>query len=152
MLGSFGPFDFNPGDSQYVLVKLAVGRDTDRLTAITEMRSILNGPFDFPVDVADEAEAIVPHAYTLAQNIPNPFNSGTSISYSLPEKSHVTIRIFNILGQEVKTVVDEFRNAGEYSVRWDGRNNSGRSVSTGLYLYRIEAGDYSGTRKMLFLK
>jgi hypothetical protein len=80
-----------------------------------------------------------PESFALFQNYPNPFNPVTTIRYSLPVPSKITLTIFNILGQKVKTLVDEVVEAGEHRVRWDGTNSSGNTVATGVYFYRIEA-------------
>ncbi len=104
------------------------------------------------VDVDEHVSEILPEKYMLSQNYPNPFNLSTNIMYRIPEKSHVTITVFNLLGQKVKTLVDETKSAGEYRVRWDGNDEYGQEVSTGIYFYRIKAGDYAESRKMLLLK
>jgi hypothetical protein len=99
----------------------------------------------------------VPAVYQLNQNYPNPFNPSTSISYALPEQAIVTLRVYNLLGQEVVTLADKIQEAGVYEVTWNGRNGLGQSVGTGVYFYRFEAHGTSGEvytdlKKMLFLK
>jgi len=94
----------------------------------------------------------VPEDYFLGQNYPNPFNPGTQISFELPVGSHVTLTVYNILGQKVTTLVDEGMSAGRYVADWDGTSDGGRLVSSGVYLYKLEAGDFIKTRKMLLLK
>ena len=88
----------------------------------------------------------------LLQNCPNPFNPQTEISYSLPQDSHVKLTIYNVLGQEVKVLVDEYQTAGTRRVAWDGCNEGGSKVASGIYLYRLEAGKTVQTRKMSLLK
>ena len=97
--------------------------------------------------------------FALEQNYPNPFNPTTVISYQLPVESKVTLRIYNVLGQEVKTVVDEIQEAGYKSVEWSSTNHLGNSVTSGLYFYRIEAvskldqsESFVRGRKLLLLK
>ena len=116
---------------------------------------------EFEKDVTGELEAgvlspktILPRAFALAQNVPNPFNPSTTISYNVPEGSTVRVRleIFNLRGQLVRTLVDELREAGAYSVVWDGKDRTGRDVSSGVYFYRLRAGDFIQTRKMVLLK
>lgn len=102
-------------------------------------------------DVSEQPQ-ILPREFSLSQNYPNPFNPTTVIAYCLPERSHVTIDIFNILGQQVTTLVDKKESAGSYTVTWDGKSATGQSVSTGVYLYRFRAGDNIKTKKMLLLK
>jgi hypothetical protein len=93
-----------------------------------------------------------PSSFGLAQNYPNPFNPMTVIRYSLSQRSQVSIAIFNILGQEVTTLVDKTQPAGAYETIWDGIDRSGQRVGSGIYFYRITAGDFSETRKMVLLK
>ncbi|MFH2048799.1 MAG: T9SS type A sorting domain-containing protein [bacterium] len=107
---------------------------------------------DFLLDVDDEHGSILPYKFELSQNYPNPFNPITTISYSLPRKSDVLIEIFNILGQKIVTLINETKPAGEYQINWDGDDSNGHEVSTGIYLYRFNAGDYSETKKMILLK
>ncbi|MDZ7260608.1 MAG: dockerin type I domain-containing protein [candidate division KSB1 bacterium] len=94
----------------------------------------------------------IPTNYELGQNYPNPFNPETTIKYGLPEKSQVTLKIFNLLGQEVRTLVDGEKEAGYHEVHWDGRDTLGKSVSAGIYLYTIQTGAFVQTRKMVILR
>lgn len=104
-------------------------------------------------DVADDEHGdILPYRFDLSQNYPNPFNPVTTIKYSLPQRSYVTIEVFNVLGQKVRTLVDREESAGSYSITWDGTGSSGQTVSTGVYLYRFQAGEHVETKKMLLLK
>ncbi len=94
-----------------------------------------------------------PTSYQLDQNYPNPFNPSTTIGYQLPDdNTHVRLVIYSINGQAVKTLVDANENAGVYRVVWDGTNNSGTQVSSGVYFYRIAAGKYVQVKKLLLLK
>ena len=103
------------------------------------------------VDVIED-ESRLPDRLALSQNYPNPFNPVTMIEYHLPRKNHVTIAIFNVLGQKVQTLIDVQQPAGTYTVAWDGRDTAGQSVPTGVYLYRLQAGEYTQTKRMLLLK
>jgi hypothetical protein len=94
----------------------------------------------------------MPTEFALAQNYPNPFNPTTDIRMDLPSASHVTLRVYNVLGQEVRTLVDGQYPAGFHTVTWDGRNGSGGTVSSGVYFYRIEANGFTETKKMMMLK
>ncbi len=94
----------------------------------------------------------VPDRFDLAQNFPNPFNPETIIKYQLPRQSHVKLEIYNTLGQKVRTLVDATQKASYYSVKWDGRNQSGNRVSSGIYLYRLETDGFVRTRKMILLR
>ncbi len=94
----------------------------------------------------------LPKEFALSQNYPNPFNPTTSIKYALPKSSHVALRIHNLLGQEVRTLVEDFQEAGYRSAEWNATNNFGQTVGTGVYFYRMEAGEFVQTRKMLLLR
>ncbi|MCK4656728.1 MAG: DNRLRE domain-containing protein, partial [candidate division Zixibacteria bacterium] len=98
------------------------------------------------------ADAIVPKSYVLQQNKPNPFNPATEISFTLPSPSHVKLDVFNILGQNVKTLIDGYRPAGDHTVTWEGRHGNGGPAASGVYFYRIEAGNFTKCKKMLLLK
>jgi len=93
-----------------------------------------------------------PTTFNLSQNYPNPFNPVTNFKFSLPQASHVKIEIFNILGQKVKTLVDEDMKAGSFVVDWDGKDQRGVEASSGIYFYRIVAGDFSSVKRMVLLK
>ena len=95
----------------------------------------------------------VPDVYALQQNFPNPFNPVTQIRYQLPEESIVTIRIYDITGRVVRSLVSGQKElTGYHQVSWDGTNNHGDGVSAGMYLYVIQAGKFRNTRKMVFIK
>jgi flagellar hook assembly protein FlgD len=85
-------------------------------------------------------------------NYPNPFNPSTTISYQLSTDSDVTLIIYNIKGQKVKTLVNETLPAGRYSVVWNGKDNNSKQTSSGIYFYKLSAGNFQQTRKMLLLK
>jgi len=93
-----------------------------------------------------------PEKYALSQNYPNPFNSTTLIQYQLPDPGRVTIKIYNILGQEVKTLVDQVKEAGYHSALWNGMDKFGNTVSSGIYYYRLVSGSFIQTKKMVYLK
>jgi hypothetical protein len=93
-----------------------------------------------------------PSQFSLSQNYPNPFNPTTNFRFTLSKSAHVKIDIFNIVGQRIRTLVDEDMKAGVYVADWDGKDGRGKSVSSGIYFYRIQAGDFSDKKKMLLLK
>ena len=108
---------------------------------------------DIVADVEeDERGDILPYQFELSQNYPNPFNPVTTIEYSLPSRTDVTIEVFNVLGQKVRTLVNETKSAGSYRTEWNGIDDAGRPISTGVYLYRFSAGDLVQTKKMLLIK
>jgi hypothetical protein len=100
--------------------------------------------------------AVIPRAYALNQNFPNPFNPQTTISYDIPESVgkgvHVTVSVYNLRGKKVKTLVDSWKERGRHSVQWNGRNEQGEKLTSGVYLYRLEAGDFTETRKLLIVE
>jgi len=100
----------------------------------------------------DEDTETVPEYFSVDQNYPNPFNPTTTIDYALPSACHVTIVIYNVLGQQVKTLVDNDREAGVYNAVWDGCDKAGQSVASGMYFYQMIAGDYVSAKKMIVLK
>ncbi len=88
-----------------------------------------------------------PDEFWLYNNYPNPFNPSTTIEFDLPKRSEVSLKVFNILGEEVATLVSDRLSAGSYSYEWDALN-----LASGVYLYRLQAGDYVETRKMVLMR
>jgi len=105
-----------------------------------------------PTAVEEESKSGFPCSFALEQNIPNPFNAQTRIRYHLAGAGHVRLVIFSLWGQQVRVLVDEYKKAGSYAVGWDGRDTDGREMASGIYLYRIEVGASSQTRKMLLIR
>ena len=97
-------------------------------------------------------EAPLPYDYELFQNYPNPFNPSTSVMFTVPKNGLVTIKVYDMLGQEVATLVNEVVDRGVYTVNWDGKNEQGAYVSSGNYIYRMVAGDFVKSRKMMLIK
>ncbi len=93
-----------------------------------------------------------PASFQLAQNYPNPFNPSTMIQYELPQASHVRLAIYNLLGERVRTLVDAKESAGVKRVTWDGRNERGERVSSGVYVYRLEAGEFKMAKRLVLMK
>jgi len=110
---------------------------TDKITQVTVKSLISN---------------ILPCNFSLSPAYPNPFNPITTIRYNLPEQSQVTMIIYDLMGKQVKTIVNQVEEPGYKSIIWDATNNSGQTVSAGLYYYQINAGDFSRTKKMVLLK
>jgi len=94
----------------------------------------------------------LPKKFSLSQNYPNPFNPQTVIKYALPHGCEVKITIYNVLGQKVRTLVDEYQNAGYKRVEWDSKNDGGEEIASGVYFYRIKAGEFTQSKKMVILK
>ncbi len=105
-----------------------------------------------PTSVADGPVNPLPEEYALHPNYPNPFNPETTIKYQLPEAGEVNLEIYNVLGQKIKTLVQEFKEAGYHQVLWNGKRENGMLAASGLYFYRLEAGDFMAVKKMLLLQ
>jgi hypothetical protein len=155
---SSGPFTFAPGDTQEVWYAMIGGmgvtksaaRDTVRhYTAMMHQvfRTSMN---DYLVGIGEEKHR--PKEVSLYPNYPNPFNPTTTIRYELKQPSKVSLKIYNLLGQEVRALVNKQESNGIHSAVWDGKNNRGQTVGSGVYFYRLEAGDFVKTRKMVLVK
>ncbi len=94
----------------------------------------------------------MPAAFALSQNYPNPFNPETKIVYQIPEECNVKLSIYNLQGQVIRELVNESKQPGRYSIQWDGRNNSGLKVVSGVYLYVFKTGKFTETKKMILLR
>jgi len=109
-----------------------------------------NGSYEY----SDAVKVVigVPDKFYLSQNYPNPFNPETEIKYQLPAASSVNIKVYNIIGQEIKTLFSGHQSAGYYSVKWNGTNNQGMKVASGIYIYKMEAGSFIDIKKIVFLQ
>jgi len=120
---------------------------------IADVRDCANSQLNVTLQGAQlAAGSQLPKTYSLGQNYPNPFNAGTQIIYQLRERGAVSLTIYNITGQLVKTLVNTLQEPGNYTIQWDGRADNGAELSTGVYFYRMVAGDYLATKKMLIIK
>lgn len=147
-------FSNNPADTIPGIQMLRVGNKIKSLTGVLhffngryKLVPRANADFGTVTGVQVEKTPVVPAEYQLAQNFPNPFNPATSIRYGLPVAGNVTLKIYNLLGQEVQTLVNEMQNAGTYTVRFDASR-----LSSGMYLYRISSGSFTQVKKMLLVK
>lgn len=107
-----------------------------------------------PTGVTKEEFAGIPSSFLLAQNFPNPFNAGTQIVFELPgaESRSVRLEVFDILGQRIATLIDQSLSGGRYHVTWDGKDGQGKAVGSGVYFYRLTAGEFKETRRMTLIK
>jgi hypothetical protein len=150
---SSGPFSLAFGDTQEVVVAVVAGIDADRLSSIIAMKNnaqICRGVFTgmiSPLAGVKDSRTNVPSAFELEQNYPNPFNPGTTIKYIPPERAFVEIKVLDVLGREVATLVKQERSSGEHRVKWDASG-----VASGVYFYRLMVEGFVTTRKMLVLK
>ena len=110
--------------------------------------------FNLPSAVEDQVDQtnFRPTEFELSQNYPNPFNPGTEIKYTLQKPAQVNLQIYNLLGQKVKTLVNEYQPFGSHHIVWDGKNEQGKKVSSGVYFYRLEVNEISETKRMVLLK
>ena len=115
------------------------------------INGILYGDTTFVVDVEDEQNPI-PTEYKLEQNYPNPFNPSTKISWKSPLGGWQTLKVFDVLGREVATLVDEFKKAGSYEIEFKSHSDEGQNLSSGIYFYQLKAGNYTNTKKMVILR
>jgi hypothetical protein len=115
-------------------------RSVSDIKAIT----IVNG-------VEDNASGL-PKTFELSNNFPNPFNPTTQIRFALPQQSLAKLIVYDLLGREVRTLVNGTLNAGYFETTWNGKNDAGAQVSSGMYIYRIEAGSFVSSKKMMMLK
>ncbi len=137
-----------PGQFYHIAVKTY--DSSQNSSAISNIASAEAG-FNLSTDI-DDNENNLPTKFALAQNYPNPFNPSTTIGFALPTSSYVNLTIYNIEGKKVKTLVEQNLSAGEHTIEWDGTNNSGSKISTGIYIYRISTETFSATKKMILLK
>jgi hypothetical protein len=98
------------------------------------------------------ASSNIPNGFALQQNYPNPFNPETEICFSLPEMMEVSLIVYNILGQEVRTLLNGEMDAGSHKIHWNGRDNAGISVASGVYFYRLKTESFNQTMKMVLMK
>ncbi len=105
-----------------------------------------------PTSVREAGVGPLPKEYALSQNYPNPFNANTQISFALPKAGNARLDIYNVLGQKVSTLFNEFMNAGSKTVNWDGRDDGGVTVPSGVYFYQLVSQDFRQTKKMLLIK
>ena len=102
--------------------------------------------------VGIENRPTLPKTFAMSPNYPNPFNPSTTISYQVPRQSDVRIEIYNMLGQKIRALLNDHKDPGVYQMVWDGRNDAGVQVGSGVYLYRMIASDFVQTRKMILMK
>jgi len=107
--------------------------------------------YSFPTSISYEKSTVADN-FMLRQNYPNPFNPITTIKYQLPQAAQVNITIYNLLGEKVRTLVSDFKQPGYFQVQWNGLNESGNQAASGIYIYRIQAGEFTDVKKMVLLK
>ncbi|MCP4569737.1 MAG: T9SS type A sorting domain-containing protein [FCB group bacterium] len=157
-LANTGPIaTFRPGDSTEIIAALIVGVGADYLASVAVMKEVdmlaqntYRNSFDGTIGDPQTIPPL-PYDFSLSQNYPNPFNASTRIEFSIDQLTEVSIDIYNILGQKITTILSSTLPANNYSIFWDGTDSKGATVATGIYFYRLRAGDLVETRKMLLL-
>jgi len=153
-----------PGGFRLYGLDIADDMDNDGFPELVVTRGSTRGGADaaavFIIDIVppvatsvlDEFFSGVPNDFEVLQNYPNPFNPETAIAFAVPKAAQVKLAIYNVLGEQIRTLVSDFRQAGAYRVVWDGRNDAGVQVPSGVYLYRFEAGGVAKTKRMVLMR
>jgi hypothetical protein len=144
-----GPFSIAPNQSIHLEYAMLAGASLSDLRANADAAIALAQQL-FATSVSEPPA--VPTEYSLKQNYPNPFNPSTEIRYELARSGSVELAVYNLLGQKIRTLVNQTQPAGVYSAQWDGQDDFGRAAASGVYLYQLTAGDFKETRKMLLLR
>jgi uncharacterized protein (DUF362 family) len=141
------------GEIASITFKLLEKRDLSLSFSLIDLRDGENCKLSAGQEDAEyEGVSQSPSAYGLSQNYPNPYNPHTQIAYQLPQEGLVSLKIYNIKGELVRTLIEEYKPAGYHTVTWDGKNEDGMEVSSGVYFYRMVSGDFSSTKKMVMIK
>lgn len=151
LLLSTGPFNMVPGDVQEIIFAVMVARGNSRLNSIVELKSTaatLNA-ITFPIPASIKTAI---NDFTLYQNFPNPFNPSTTIRFELVRTSKIALEIFDVLGKKINTIAAGAFPKGRYNRTWDGRDETGREVASGVYIYRLKAENQIISKKMLLLR
>jgi len=164
-LMSSGPFTMAPGDTQEVVVGIVIARGTSNLNSITELKKktraaqiAYDNDFNLdPLSVKEGSKYFTPTEFSLSQNYPNPFNPSTVISYQIAASSYVTLKVYDVLGNEVATLVNEMKQPGSYEVSFNTQQTtSNRQPTSGVYFYQLRSsfggGSFIQTKKMIVLK
>jgi hypothetical protein len=138
-----GPFTINPGGYKMVGLAFLGGNNLADLQANADAAKYKSSQV---LDVNENGD-VLPNGFVLRQNYPNPFNPVTRISYSLPNREHVSLKVYDMLGHEVATVVNEEQTAGTHEVTFNGIN-----LASGVYYYRLLSGSYVDTKKFILVK
>lgn len=149
------PANIPGGDTVEVAYALVAGATAAEFTANAKAAQAdwiaQGGMMQILTDVEDQKDAL-PVAFALEQNYPNPFNPVTTIKFALPASKRVSLKVYDLLGREVRVLIDKDMNAGYHQVLWDSRNGNGVPVASGMYIYQLSAGDFKATKKMMLLK
>ncbi len=155
ILWNYSNVPIEPGDS--TIFRLPIQLSDNNVDSINVLVSTgVNNVVSLIGSKREDIRNLIPTGWVLYQNYPNPFNPATTIEFDVPEVAgkipRAAIQIFNIIGQKVRTLERGIHDAGRYTVRWDGLGENGVRVASGTYFYRLLAGDYTSTKKMVMLK
>jgi hypothetical protein len=151
-------FTLAPGDTQEIVIAIMLARGTSNINSITELRNVATQVKDFYYSqfvTGIQDKSVQPNEFVLHQNYPNPFNPSTVISWQLAVGSHVSLKIFDVLGNEIATLVNEEQPVGRYSIKFNTTNNNQlttNSLPSGVYFYQLRAGNFVQTKKIIVLK
>ena len=146
-----GPVDIAAGDSvSFGIAVLAASNIYELEYVAGQLRSFWDT--HFPEELGNEGEVTLPQVYALHQNYPNPFNPVTSIRYDIPEAANVRVDVYSILGQKVRTLASGVHQSGFYAVQWNGTNDLGNPVASGMYICRINADQFNAVKKLILMK
>ena len=149
---STGPFSLSPADSQEIVIGITVGQGSDRLKSISAMKSTVSQMSRSVVLDVRSANEIREANFRLLGNYPNPFNPNTVISVSLTKPTQLTVEIYNALGQKISTLFSGLKQSGDVSFNWNGKNEQGKIVPSGIYFYKISDAEIMKTGKMVLIK
>ena len=154
IVGGSSDRDEREGDGELIslIFQPKEGHESVRLRTDAAVTLLPKGRMSSPVLPEPIRLSLPPETFYLLQNVPNPFNPETSIAYELPEAVQVKLAIYNLVGQKIRGLIEEFKTAGRYDVRWDGKDDFGRDVGSGVYFDSLEAGSFSTTRRMLLIR
>ncbi|MFQ5603599.1 MAG: FlgD immunoglobulin-like domain containing protein [bacterium] len=137
-------------DEAYNLTVAAVSQNGG--TNRASLRHIIDNTGPSVTTSVEEEQVVVTHTFQLQQNYPNPFNPSTIINYTVERAGQVEMRIYDSLGRNVRSLAQENKPAGSYSVQWNGKDASGRTEASGTYFYKLRVGDFVSTGRILLLK
>ena len=157
ILGS-GANNFNiiPGESQKFVIAQLIARDSGNLKSVTKLKrlSVYVRNFyeqNFPINV-NQISTNIPLSFELKQNYPNPFNPSTIIRYRIKDSRFVTLKVYDILGREIETLVNEFQKAGTHETQFPDNNAIHNQLASGVYFYKLVVGDFVAVKKMILMK
>jgi hypothetical protein len=149
----YAEFDLSPYLGMEIKIRFYFGSDFETNRTGWYLDDIAIKP-ELATAVDDKGQEKIPGLaaeYSLGQNFPNPFNPETTIRYQVAKQGLVKVTIYNLLGQAVATLVDEYQKAGKYRIKWNGKDDSGNRMTAGIYFYNIKSGSFHQTKKMILL-